>query len=468
MTPIPVAISAALLLGLPVVRPSVKPDLDVTTARVRSLLEALVAADTENPPGSEARAVALGAARLREAKLPFEIFEFAPGRQNLVLRLKGDGSETPLLLLAHIDVVPTAGQPWTVPPHQATVKGDRIYGRGVADDLAMAAAELEVAISLATARVPLRRDVIVAWMGGEEVASDGIRWQLEHHPGTLSDAGLVLDEGGSIRIGADGKLASASLLVAQKGYQDFTIRVRGEAGHASAPRPGNAIGRLSRALDRIDRNSFPPRLVPAVRSWLVGATAGEEPWIADAMRAVARSQGAIPSEALEALAGRPAITALVRTTCVLTQVSGGTARNVLPAEASANVNCRILPGETSSDVRRALERVVADPAVEIAAFGASDDPPSESPLEGEGPAAVRAAMERQFPGVPLVPFLDNGISDGAVMRARGIPAYGIGLFPMTDEEDSAVHGPDERLRIASLREGIELLHAIVLELAARR
>ena len=263
----PVLPLVALLALAPAASLAAPPDPDALAARVRKLLEALVAADTENPPGNEARAVAVGAARLRAEGIPFETFEFAPGRSNLIVRIKGDGTEKPLLLLAHIDVVPTAGQPWTVPAHQVTVKGDRLYGRGVYDDLPMAAAELEVAILLAKARVPLRRDVIVAWTGGEETAGDGIRWQLANHPGAIADAGLVLNEGGNFRLGPDGKPSRAGFLVAEKGYQDFAIRVKGAGGHSSAPRPGNAIVRLAQALDRIDRSPFPPRLVPAARTW---------------------------------------------------------------------------------------------------------------------------------------------------------------------------------------------------------
>jgi acetylornithine deacetylase/succinyl-diaminopimelate desuccinylase-like protein len=458
---------AALLVLAPAASLAAPLDLDALAARVRTLVEALVAADTENPPGNEARAVAVGAARLRAEGISFETFEFAPGRSNLIVRLKGDGTEKPLLLLAHIDVVPTAAQPWTVPTHQVTVKGDRLYGRGVYDDLPMAAAELEVAILLAKARVPLRRDVIVAWTGGEETAGDGIRWQLANRPGAIVDAGLVLNEGGNFRLGPDGKPSRAGFLVAEKGYQDFAVRVKGAGGHSSAPRPGNAIVRLARALDRIDRSPFPPRLVPAARTWFGEAARSETGAIADAMNAIASSKETVPSDAIASLAGRPAVVALLRTTCVPTQVSGGTSRNVLPASASANVNCRILPGETTEDVQKALARVVADPEVEIVPDGKFTTS-SDSPLEGEGPSAIRAVMARRYPGLPVLPFLANYFTDSTFLRPLGIPAYGLGLFPVTDEDLLGVHGPDERIPVASIREGAETLYELVVELAARR
>ena len=327
-----------------------------------------------------------------------------------------------------------------MPTHPVSVKGDRLYGRG---------------------------DVVVAWTGGEETVGDGLRGQLANRPEVIADAGLVLNEGGNFRLGPDGKPSRAGFLVAEKGYQDFAVRVKGAGGHSSAPRPGNAIVRLARALDRIDRSPFPPRLVPAARTWFGEAARSETGAIADAMNAIASSKETVPPDAIASLTGRPAVVALLRTTCVPTQVSGGTSRNVLPASASANVNCRILPGETTGDVLKALERVVADPEVEIVPDGKSSTS-SDSPLEGEGPDAVRAVMARRYPGLPLLPFLANYFTDSTFLRPLGIPAYGLGLFPVTDEDSQGMHGPDERLLISSIREGAGTLYELVVELAARK
>lgn len=157
----------------------------------RVLLDELVAADTTNPPGNEARAVAIGAKRLDAAGIPYEITEFAPGRQNLVARLKGDGSAKPLLLFAHVDVVGAEGQPWTTPPHKVTEVGRYLQGRGVGDMLGMAVIELEFFIWLKQSGVPLKRDVILAWTGDEESGGSGIKWQLAHKPELLAAEILV-------------------------------------------------------------------------------------------------------------------------------------------------------------------------------------------------------------------------------------------------------------------------------------
>src|SRR2546430_12848562 len=238
---------------------SAAPDFDVSAARVRTLLEQLVAADTENPPGNEARAAALGAARLQAAGIPYQLFEFAPGRQNLIARIKGNGSAKPLLLLAHIDVVPTAGQSWTSPPHRLTEKDGYLVGRGTTDDLSDAAMDLEVIVLLQELKVPLRRDVILAWTGDEERGGEGIRWQLQQSPEVLKDAAFALDEGGGVEIDAAGKGKSAALHVAEKIYQDFTLRARGQTGHSSRPVPDNAIYKLAAALRRPGQHRIPTR-----------------------------------------------------------------------------------------------------------------------------------------------------------------------------------------------------------------
>jgi len=461
------AFAIVLSLVVPAWPVATEPDLGAATARVRRLLEELVTANPENPPGSEARVVAIGAARLRAAGIPFQVFEFAPGRSNLVARLKGDGSAPPLLLLAHIDVVPTAGQPWTVPPHQVTEKGDRIYGRGVLDDLSMAAVEMEIMLRLHESKTALRRDVILAWTGGEETGGDGIRWQLENHPEVLADAGLAFNEGGILELGTGGTVTRATLVVAEKTTQDFTFRAKGTAGHSSAPWPDNAINSLARALDRLARNPFPPRLLAATRAYFGAAAATEEPKLAEAMRAVAAAPGSLPEGALEVIAAKPRMAALLRTTCVATQISGGTARNVLPAEATANVNCRILPDQSVEEVRRSLLEIVADPGVEIVAAGTTVEGRAV-PVEGEGPSAFRQVVERLHPGATFVPMLVNYFTDSRSLTALGISAYGIGIFPVAEQDTSTMHGTDERIPTASLRSGIALLDGLVYRLAVKR
>jgi acetylornithine deacetylase/succinyl-diaminopimelate desuccinylase-like protein len=441
------------------------PDFDAAARSTRELLAQLVAADTSNPPGNEARAVAIGVQKLQAAGIPYRVTEFAPGRENLVARLEGDGSAEPLLLRAHIDVVGAGGQEWTVEPHRLTERDGYLYGRGVLDDLAMAAIELEVLLLLAESGLPLARDVIVAWTGDEESGGSGIEWLLENAPESI-EAEVVLNEGGGIRLGDDGEPLRVDLQTAEKIYQDYALRARGPTGHSSVPLPDNAIYRLSGALNRIAKHSFPVRILPVTQASLAGRAPTASREEAEAMRAVVASPAAPPAAAIATLDRDPALAASLRTTCVATMIEGGTRENALPAEARAIVNCRILPDETAAAVHAALVRVVDDPEIEISMpseFGSG----RPSPLDGPGPSAIAAVVEQMAPGIPIVPFMSRGATDSRFLRAKGMAAYGLGPIAVSEADGRRIHGVDERIPAGGLRPGVEFLYRLVVELAGR-
>ncbi len=433
----------------------------------RALLTALVAADTTNPPGNEARAVAIVATRLDAEKIPHRASEFAPGRQNLVARLRGDGSERPLLVLAHLDVVGAEGQPWTSDPHQVTEKDGFLVGRGVSDDLGMAVMGVETLVLLQRSGTKLRRDVILALTGDEESGGAGIRWQLEHDFKSI-DAEIAINEGGGIRLEDGGRRALLiGLQTAEKTYQDFAIGAKGPTGHSSVPLADNAIYRLARALERIGAHRFPDRLLPVTREYFAGRAAVERPEIAAAMREVAGSKDKLPAKPLGVLKKNPILAALLHTTCVATTVHGGTRENALPADARANVNCRILPDEQIEDVRKKLVEVASDPDITIEpvdSFGAG--PPSA--LAGPFPEALKKIAGETWPGIPIIPALSMGATDSRFLRGCGIAAYGLSPIAMTEQDARRAHGIDERIPIASLRPGIEFFHRLILELAEKR
>jgi acetylornithine deacetylase/succinyl-diaminopimelate desuccinylase-like protein len=289
MRPVPgrlsLAVVAACLALSFAERAAAAPDFDAAARSVRQLLEALVAADTTNPPGNEARAVAIGADRLKAASIPYQVSEFAPGRENLVARLRGDGSQPPVLLLAHIDVVGTQGQDWSTDSRRVVEKDGYLQARGVSDDLGMAALELEVLQLLAKEKVPLSRDVILAWTGDEESGGGGLRWLLDHEPDSIQ-AAVVLNEGGGVRLTPDGKPSFIELQTAEKTYQDFKITARGPTGHSSVPLADNPIYRLSRALVRLEAHRFPARLLPVTRAWLRERSKIDQGELATAMRMI--------------------------------------------------------------------------------------------------------------------------------------------------------------------------------------
>jgi acetylornithine deacetylase/succinyl-diaminopimelate desuccinylase-like protein len=457
------AASLVLLAGARVA--AAAPDFDAATRSVRQLVELLVAADTTNPPGNEARAVAIGAERLRAAGIPVEVTAFAPGRENLVARLRGDGSAPPVLLLAHIDVVGTDGQEWSTDPRRVVEQDGFLQARGVSDDLGMASIELEVLTLLQRERVPLARDVILAWTGDEESGGTGARWLLANQP-TSVDAAIVLNEGGGLRLGADGRPAFIELQTAEKTYQDFTVTARGPTGHSSVPLPDNAIYRLARALERLEKHTFPARLLPVTRAWLRERSRIEPSDTAAAMRELADSTGELPAKALAALEAKPLLAANLRTTCVATLISGGTRVNALPASATATLNCRIVPDEKPEDVQKELVRVFADPALEIEAssdFGFGEP----SPLEGAGPAAIDKIAREMWSGIPIIPFMSRGATDSRFFRAHGAAAYGIDPIALSEEDARRAHGIDERIPVAALRQGVEFFYRLVVELAGK-
>lgn len=449
---------------------SATPDFAAASGDARELLGKLVAADTSNPPGNEARAVALGEEWLKARGISFESHEFAPGRRNLIARLRGDGSRgKPLLILAHIDVVGTKGQVWATEPHRVVEAGGYLVGRGVADDLGMATLALEVLALLAEEKVALGRDVIVAWTGDEESEGQGIRHALKEHRAAI-DAEVALNEGGGLLLADDGSVKMAGVQVAEKIYQDFVVRATGPTGHSSAPLDDNAIARLGRAMERLGRHRFPVRMLEVTRQSFRARADVEDkvnPRLAAALRALANARGAPPRAALAVIEGQPSLRNRIRTTCVATQISGGTRQNALPAEVYANVNCRILPDEAPQDVARQLSAVIDDPRVEIRAV-----PPFEaagpSPIGGVVFEAVRKVVGELHPGVPVVPAMSPGATDSKYLRMAGIAAYGFSPIGNTETDGRRAHGVDERIPAAQLRSGVELLYRIVVEIAGKR
>jgi acetylornithine deacetylase/succinyl-diaminopimelate desuccinylase-like protein len=437
-------------------------DYDAQARTFRDDLAAFVKADTTNPPGNEARIVKLVAERLTREKIPFTITEFAPGRQNIVARLKGQGAAKPLLMLAHIDVVGTADQAWSTLPHEVTERDGFLYGRGVADDLSSAALNLETFIALKN--VHLKRDVILALTGDEESRGAGVAYLMEHDP-SMSQVGLVLNEGGGLVAAQAGAGAHyATVEVAQKTYKDFTLTVSGTTGHSSLPRTDNAIYRMSAALERLGRWQPPARLLPATRAFFKARAALEDPTTAKAMLAIVNAKDKLPPDAVAVLERNLLFRSLLRTTCVATMIEGGTKANALPAKVTANVNCRILPDESEDQVEAKLTSVIDDKSIAISRIPEKGTN-TPSPVEGEFFTALTKVMHQVQPNVPIIPTLITGATDARFFRAKSIPSYG--FMPMIEVEgdDARCHGIDERIQVASIEPALELNMRLMLELA---
>lgn len=443
-------------------------DVGALELEARAVLRELLVVDTSH--GNETAALKPVARRLKAARIPFQILESSRGRGNLVARLRGSGAKRPLLLIAHVDVVPVEGQAWETDPFRLTEKNGFLYGRGVGDDKGRAAALVATMLELARTRAHLSRDVILALTSGEETGGTaGAGWLLANHR-PLIDAEVALNEGGSVILSSDAEtVIGVGIGAAEKSYQSYRVTAHGKGGHSSVPPtdddPTLALGR---ALVKLAEHRFPARAIPAVKESLGFYAAYEAPDLAEALRNIASSAPAVGEAEERKVRGDRLYNALIRTTCVTTMLSGSSQDNVLPTKAEATVNCRILPDETREATEATLAKVIDDTSVEIApAQEEKSGPPS--PVDGEASEAIRRVARTMF-GDRVVVFhsMSTGASDSLHLRAAGIPAYGISAGPTSLEELRAghgAHGPNERRPAKWMDRGVTYVRNIVRALA---
>ena len=464
-------VAALLLVAAPLGAQTSSPALTPDQRLAREIYEELIEINTADSVGSVTKAAEAVAKRFLDAGFPASdvrvlVPEGHPAKGNLVVRYRGKrGSRAkPLLLLAHLDVVAALRSDWTIEPFVLTERDGYFYGRGTSDDKAMAA--IFVANLLRDRRdgwVP-DRDVILALTADEEGGdANGVEWLIAEHR-DLIDAAYAINEGGGGSLRA-GKPLLNSVQAAEKVPVNFTITATNRGGHSSVPRPDNAIYRLAHALEALEAHRFPVRLNEVSRAFFERSAALETPAMGAAMRAIVGNPADSAAAAL--LSAEPRYNAMLRTTCVATRLLGGHAYNALPQTASANVNCRIVPGETPEQVRDALERVFADSGIRITETVPIREKSgaAPSPLTAELMTPVTEITHAMFgANVPVVPVMSTGATDGRFLRAVGIPTYGVsGIFG--DPSDSRAHGRDERLLVRSFYDGQQFLNRLVHRLA---
>lgn len=331
------------------------------------------------------------------------------------------------------------------------------YGRGTTDDKAMAAMFVANLIRMKKEGIVPKRDIIVALTSDEETGDyNGASWLLSNHR-DLVDAAFAINEGGGGEI-LNGKRLLNELQASEKVFLSFKAEVSNPGGHSSRPTRDNAIYHLAAGLTRLAQFDFPVQLNEVTRAFFARMAKIENGQLAQDMLAV--SQG--DSAAAARLSEKPYYNALMRTTCVATMLQGGHAENALPQMARATINCRILPGKSPDDVERTLERVLADETIALTRL-APPKPSDPSPLTPEIMNAVERVTNEMWPGIPVVPVMSTGATDGLYFRQAGIPTYGMG--PFEDINDSRAHGRDERLPVQSFYEGQEFLWRLVNALA---
>ncbi len=304
-----------------------------------------------------------------------------------------------------------------------------------------------------------KRTVKLALTCGEETTGvfNGAEY-LAAHERPLIDAAFALNEGGGGRLGPDGKPLLLAVQVSEKTSQNYTLEARNPGGHSSMPRPDNAINELAAALTRIAAYSFPVKIDATTRAFWTRTAAIVPPPVGAAMRAVVANPD--DAAAAAALSRDPLFNSTLRTTCVATLVDAGHAENALPQRASANINCRIFPGETIEGVRDVLARVIADPGISVTAKPRRGPLSSPAPLDAAVLGPATAIANQMYPGVPLIPIMSTGASDSIYLAAAGIPSYGVpGIFYEAD--GGGIHGLNEHIRVKSVLDGRDYLFRLI-------
>ena len=435
---------------------------------LHDIYKELVETNTEDSAGvgSVTKAAEQIAARFRAAGYPesdIHLVGPTPDKHAVIVRLHGTGAKKPLLLLAHLDVVMALPTDWTTDPFKLVEKDGYYYGRGSIDDKAMASIFVANMIRYKKEGYVPDRDLILALTPDEEKSGLlGAQWLVQHHR-ELIDAEYALNEGGGGSL-KNGKPFLQAVQATEKAFTNFTLTVKNPGGHSSVPRPDNAIYQLAEGLVRFEHFSFPVQLNDVTRAFFSGTAAIETPSNASAMRALLRNPA--DAEAAAALSKDARYNSILRTTCVATRLSGGHADNALPQTATALVNCRVFPNVPIDSVRATIIRVLNDTGI-VVSPSEQLAPTSPSPLTAELLDPIKTLTARMFNGVPVIPFMSTGATDGRYLRAGGIPTYGVsGLF--LEPSDIRAHGRDERVPQKSLYESQAFLYELVKMLSTEK
>ncbi|WP_374575901.1 M20/M25/M40 family metallo-hydrolase [Phenylobacterium sp.] len=438
-------------------------DLTPDQADFRSLYKELLEINTTLSVGSCTAAAEAMAARLKAAGYPDKDIQILapddrPKAGNLIAVLHGkDPKAKPILLLAHIDVVEAKREDWERDPFKMVEENGYFYARGASDDKAMAASITDAMIRYKKEGFKPRRDIKLALTCGEETPDtfNGVSWLIKTHPEALS-AAFALNEGAGGQVDADGKPVFLGIQAGEKVYQDFQLVTTNPGGHSSRPVKDNAIYHLSAALTRLQNYDFPVAINEATQGHFKEMAAIEG---GDTGKALLGALAGDPA-AIAEVAKDPSRNSMMRTTCVATMVDAGHAPNALPQRAEANVNCRILPGESVDSVEAKLVQVFDDPKIAVTAVGERSPVTPPPPLTDAIVGPVKTVAAQLWPGLPLVPAMATGATDGRFLNAIGTPTYGLSGM-LGDKDGQGVHGLNERIRVKSLYDGREFLYRVV-------
>jgi len=460
-------LSSLCTLGLLFTLPSLAQLNDMDRQLAHDIFKELIEINTTDSVGNVTTAAEAMAKRLRDAGYPeSDVQVLGPNdrKKNMVARLHGSGAKKPILLIGHLDVVEANPEDWTTDPFQFVEKDGFYYGRGTEDMKASDAIFVVNMIRMKREGYRPDRDIILALTADEEGGkSNGVDWLLKNHR-DLIDAEFVFNVDGGAVVTEKGKPVIVSMDASEKLYADYELEVTNPGGHSSLPTSENAIYRLAAALVRLQNYRFPFELNDVTRAYFEGTAAVEKGQVAADMIAVTKRP---PDQAaIDRLSRDPYSNSTMHTTCVATRLQAGHANNALPQRATANVNCRILPGHSRDEIRKVLAEVIADPTVTVSyvvngikvIMGEMEKtalPPV--PLKKEVMVPLEKIAGKMWPGAPVVPTMGTGATDGVYTNPAGMPTYGVcGLA--IDLGDDRSHGRDERLGVESYYNGVDFYY----------
>ena len=458
---------AIALLPAPFLRAQQSSDVNKLA---HDIYKQLIETNTTESAGNMTTAATEMATRLRAAGFPATdvvVLGQDARHGNVVARIHGtsEGSQSahkPILFLAHLDVVEANRADWSIDPFKLTEKDGFFYGRGTSDVKDGDAILVTNFIRLKQEGYKPDRDLILTLTSDEEGGDfNGVSWLLEKHRQLIDAEYCINTDGGDFQL-KNGKPLLASIQTSEKIYADFQLQVRNKGGHSSLPVPDNAIYHLANGLVRLSKYAFPVQLNETTRTFF------ERMAIIDRGPLLKEMEGAAKNPpdraAIALLSASPYYNALLRTTCVATRLDAGRANNALPQDARAIVNCRILPGGTQEETEKTLVKVLDDPQIKVTPLAPPHDSPA-SPLRKDVLQTTEQAVKAVWPGVPVVPVMDTGASDGYRLRAAGIPTYGVsGVF--IDMDDVRAHGRDERILETSFYQGVDFFYRYIRALSS--
>jgi acetylornithine deacetylase/succinyl-diaminopimelate desuccinylase-like protein len=445
-----------------------QPDMLQLKAEAQTWLSDLIRINTTNPPGNELEAAKYIQNVLQKENIPAEVLEMKPGRGIVVARLQAGplpDSSRALLLLAHLDVVGVERAKWSVDPFAATQKDGYIYGRGAIDDKGMVAANLAAFIGLKRSGTRLSRDVIFLADDDEEQGGDAsVKAVIERYWDKIA-CGFALNEGGGVVL-QKGKVQYVAIQTSEKVAYNVTVTATGTSGHASVPQRDNAVVHLAAAVQKVGTLETPLHLLTMTRRYFEQLAPVEDDDVAKWIRALETSDRA-DLAALRLAAMNPVWNSMLRDTIAPTELSAGVRANVVPAQASANLNIRLLPGNSILDVIEQMQKAVNDPQIKFTVQPDAGPSAPSSSITSELYQTIERLAPQQFPGAPVVPYLSTWATDSAYLRAHNVQSYGLVPFPLTEPDLLRMHGDDERIPIASFYTGVDFLYKAVHEFVTK-